>query len=470
MVVPADCALHEAIQVSPLILSDDVRRQKIENHTAKMRLSVATVRKIQDVFISEVNKGIHQQPSSLQMENTYIPELLDRTEEGLYLALDLGGTNFRVVLLELAHGAPIRQEVKKYHIGSELRIGSAIPLFDFLAKCVSDFVIARGLQDVELPLGFTFSFPMIQHSLDVAVLVTWTKTFNCPDAVNKDVVKLLREALDRRADTKVKVVAVLNDTTGTLVQGSTLDPNVAIGLILGTGSNACYLERADRVEHWETERHGEKEVIIDIEWGAFGDNGVLDFIKTDFDRENDANSLIVNSFTFEKYISGKYLGEVVRVILARLTKEGLLFVGETTLHSLLTPGTLTTDLVSKIEQDSVDGGNSNTKEVIKKFGIIPDEDDIRVVQYVCEVASNRAALLVSICLAGLLDRIDKEQVAIAVDGSLYKHHPRLENWMKRYISLLTSGRQFKLILAEDGSGKGAALVAAIAQRLQERLQ
>ncbi|KAL6435071.1 hypothetical protein ACFW04_005281 [Cataglyphis niger] len=470
MVVPADHALHEAIQVSPLILSDDVRRQKIENHTAKMRFSAATARKIQDVFISEMNKGIHQQPSSLQMENTYIPELLDGTEEGLYLALDLGGTNFRVLLLELAHGAPIRQEVKRYFIGSELRVGSAIPLFDYLAECVSDFVIAQGLQDVELPLGFTFSFPIIQHSLDVGILVTWTKTFNCPDVVNKDVVKLLREALDRRADTKVKVVAVLNDTTGTLVQGSTLDHNVAIGLILGTGSNACYLERADRVEHWETERHGEREVIIDIEWGAFGDNGVLDFIKTDFDRENDANSLIVNSFTFEKYIAGKYLGEVVRVILARLTKEGLLFVGETALHSLFTPGSLTTDLVSKIEQDSVDGGNSNTREVLKKFGIIPDEDDIKVVQYVCEVASNRAALLVSICIASLLDRIDKEQVTIAIDGSLYKHHPRLESWMKQYISLLSSGRQFKLIHAEDGSGKGAALVAAIAQRLQKRLQ
>ncbi|XP_070160247.1 hexokinase type 2 [Polyergus mexicanus] len=470
MVVPTDHALHEAIQVSPLILSDDIRRQKIENHTAKMRFSAATARKIQDVFISEMNKGIHQQPSSLQMENTYIPELLDGTEEGLYLALDLGGTNFRVLLLELAHGAPIRQEVKRYYIGSELRVGSAIPLFDYLAECVSDFVIAQGLQDVELPLGFTFSFPMIQHSLDVGILVTWTKTFNCPDVVNKDIVKLLREALDRRADTKVKVVAVLNDTTGTLVQGSTLDPNVAIGLILGTGSNACYLERADRVEHWETERHGEREVIIDIEWGAFGDNGVLDFIKTDFDRENDANSLIVNSFTFEKYIAGKYLGEVVRVILAKLTKEGLLFVGETALHRLFTPGFLTTDLVSHIEQDSVDGGNSNTKEVLKKFGIIPDEDDIKVVQYVCEVASNRAALLVSICIASLLDRIDKEQITIAIDGSLYKHHPRLESWMKQYISLLTSGRQFKLIHAEDGSGKGAALIAAIAQRLQKRLQ
>ncbi|KAG5331032.1 HXK2 Hexokinase, partial [Acromyrmex charruanus] len=471
MVVPAEHALHEAIQVSPLILSDDVRRQKIENRVAKMRLSGATARKIQDVFISEMNKGIHQQPSSLQMENTYIPELLDGTEEGLYLALDLGGTNFRVVLLELAHGAPIREEVKRYYIGSELRVGSAIPLFDHLAESVSDFVISQGLQDVELPLGFTFSFPMIQHSLDVGVLVTWTKTFNCPDAVNKDAVRLLREALDRRGDTKVKVLAVLNDTTGTLVQGSTLDHNTAVGLILGTGSNACYLERADRVEHWETERHGEREVIIDIEWGAFGDNGVLDFIKTDFDRENDANSLIVNSFTFEKYIAGKYLGEVVRVILAKLTKERLLFVGDSTSDSLLTSGNLTTDLVSHIEQDSLDGGDSNTKEILAKFGIIPDEDDIRIVQYVCEVASNRAALLVSICLASLIDRIDKEQVTIAVDGSLYKHHPRLEGWMKQYISLLcTPGRKFKLIHAEDGSGKGAALVSAIAHRLKKRLQ
>lgn len=75
------------------------------------------------------------------------------SEEGLYLALDLGGTNFRVLLLELLHGTPIREEVKKYHISSDLRVGSGIRLFDYLAECVSDFVISQGLQDVELPLG-----------------------------------------------------------------------------------------------------------------------------------------------------------------------------------------------------------------------------------------------------------------------------------------------------------------------------
>ena len=45
------------------------------------------------------------------------------------------------------------------------------------------------------------------------------------------------------------------------MMGAFLDKNTCVGLILGTGSNACYLERADRVENWETKRHGEKEVI-----------------------------------------------------------------------------------------------------------------------------------------------------------------------------------------------------------------
>ena len=39
------------------------------------------------------------------------------------------------------------------------------------------------------------------------------------------------------------------------------------------------------------------QTIIDIEWGAFGDNGVLEFIKNDYDREVDKHSNHVGSFT-----------------------------------------------------------------------------------------------------------------------------------------------------------------------------
>lgn len=241
--------------------------------------------------------ALNEQPSSLQMENTYIPELPDGTEEGIFLALDLGGTNLRVILMELYKSDVIREEVKHYPIPTELRIGCGDKLFQYLADCVDDFVRGKGLENVKLPLGFTFSFPMRQHSLDSGVLVTWTKTFNCPSAVGQDAVKLLQEGLRKCGRDNIQVLAILNDTTGTLVQGGRLDPDTRIGIVLGTGSNGAYMEKADRVRHWETKRHGEKHVVIDIEWGAFGDNGVLDFIKTEFDRAVDDGSLLKNSFT-----------------------------------------------------------------------------------------------------------------------------------------------------------------------------
>lgn len=81
------------------------------------------------------------------------------------------------------------------------------------------------------------------------------------------------------------------------VEGARLDKKTRIGMILGTGSNAAFLERADRVHHWEGERHNEKNVVIDIEWGAFGDKGSIDFIRTKYDREVDNVSLLKQSFT-----------------------------------------------------------------------------------------------------------------------------------------------------------------------------
>lgn len=49
-----------------------------------------------------------------------------------------------------------------------------------------------------LYLGFTFSFPMIQESIKKGILVTWTKSFACPDGVGDDAVRCLEDALHRR--------------------------------------------------------------------------------------------------------------------------------------------------------------------------------------------------------------------------------------------------------------------------------
>lgn len=60
----------------------------------------------------------------------------------------------------------------------------------------------------------------------------------------------------------------------------------------GTGSNACYVERLENAECFDGSRTGEKQhVLINTEWGAFGDNGALDFIRTSYDREIDEHSI-----------------------------------------------------------------------------------------------------------------------------------------------------------------------------------
>jgi len=454
-------------EIAPYQLSCPEKQQKVEEVLKCLRLSGEQVYKIGEIFLDEMLKGIQDKPSSLLMENTYVPELLDGSEEGEYLALDLGGTNFRVLLLHIKHGSVVGQEVEKFHISDELRVGCGLELFDYLAECLAHFVKARNLADKNLPMGFTFSFPIHHHSLNSGVLITWTKSFTATGVEGSDVVQMLKDAITRRGDIKVDVVAILNDTTGTLMQGSFQDKNTMVGLILGTGSNACYLERAENVCHWEAERHGEKEVIIDIEWGAFGDNGVIEFIRSDFDRQVDLNSLIVNSFTFEKYISGKYLGELVRVILVYLANQKLIFNGVLN-KKIQKVDSFPTLNISRIEKDNVNDTSTETEQIFQDFDLVYSQDDIAIAKLVCELVSLRAAILVSTCLARLLKHMDRPQVTVAIDGSLYKLHPRFKNWMHKFVKILAPHIHFKLMMVEEGSGKGAGLTAAIARKICNR--
>lgn len=62
-----------------------------------------------------------------------------------------------------------------------------------------------------------------------------------------DVVECLKKAIDRRGDIRVDVAAILNDTTGCLMSCAWKNPKCRIGLIIGTGTNACYLEDLNNV-------------------------------------------------------------------------------------------------------------------------------------------------------------------------------------------------------------------------------
>jgi len=49
-----------------------------------------------------------------------------------------------------------------------------------------------------------------------------------------------------------ELVLQVNDTVGTLAGGRfNFEEETMIGCIIGTGTNACYVERADAVQKWE---------------------------------------------------------------------------------------------------------------------------------------------------------------------------------------------------------------------------
>lgn len=59
-------------------------------------------------------------------------------------------------------------------------------------------------------------------------------------------------------------------------------------VIIGTGSNACYMEEMRNVE---TVDGVDGRMCVNMEWGAFGDNGCLDDIRTQYDNAVDDLSL-----------------------------------------------------------------------------------------------------------------------------------------------------------------------------------
>ena len=77
-------------------------------------------------------------------------------------------------------------------------LGTGRNLFDHIAQCLALFVKDLKLENEILPLGFTFSFPLVQQGLTKGTLVRWTKGFNCSGVIGEDVVGLLEEAIARR--------------------------------------------------------------------------------------------------------------------------------------------------------------------------------------------------------------------------------------------------------------------------------
>ncbi|KAH8385918.1 hypothetical protein KR200_006318 [Drosophila serrata] len=445
-------SIHPEIEaaVKSFFLEEEKLAQVVERMTKELKMGLA--------------KETHPR-AAIKCFVTYVQDLPTGKERGKFLALDLGGSSFRVVLVTLHSESSFDIESKSFVFPSLLMSGTGIELFDYMAECLAQFCQQFGLEHEGLPLGFTFSFPCRQQGLSKGVLVAWTKGFHVEGVVGHNVVEMLQDAILRRGDLNVNVVALINDTVGTLLSTAYFNRNCRIGLILGTGTNACYVEKTVNAECFEGYQTSTRPyMVINTEWGAFGDNGVLEFVRTNYDRVVDKVTPNPGKQTFEKCIGGMYMGELVRLILMDLMAKDVIFRGE---HSekLQQRWSFDTSYISEIESDAP-GEYRNCNKVLHYLGIMGNQESDRLgLRYICEAITSRSAKLCACGLVTLINKMNMNEVAIAVDGSVYRYHPKYHDVLEKYMKkLLKPGAKFELVVAEDGSGRGAALAAAATYR------
>ncbi|KAE8677156.1 Hexokinase-1 [Hibiscus syriacus] len=276
----------------------------LKDFEEKCGTPISKLKQVADAMTVEMHAGLASEGGSkLKMIISYVDNLPTGDEKGLYYALDLGGTNFRVLRVHLGgkEHSVIKHEFKEVSIPPPLMTGSSDALFDYIASALAKFVAteSEGLHfspDRQRELGFTFSFPVRQTSISSGTLIKWTKGFSIDDTVGQDVVGELTKAMER-IGLDMRVTALVNDTIGTLARGRYNNPDVVAAVILGTGTNAAYVERAHAIPKWHGLLPKSGDMVINMEWGNFRSSHLP---ITEYDQALDAVSLNPGEQIFEK--------------------------------------------------------------------------------------------------------------------------------------------------------------------------
>jgi hexokinase len=270
-----------------------------------------------DAFAKEMDRGLAGAGGSLLMIPTYLEAHSEIPRGRPIIAVDAGGTHFRVGLVSFdAQGKPEIEHFKNFPMPGLVEEVDSRTFFATIAGYLSDLA---GLSD---HIGLCFSYPTeIQPNRD-GRLIRFCKEVKAREVEGQFIGENLARALKEAGHGGNKRIVLLNDTVATLLAGKaamvdrTFD--TYIGFILGTGTNCAYVEENAKI----TKRAGldpSRKQIVNVESGGFGlaPRGAIDLAF-------DATTVDPGMYTFEKMISGGYLGRLFGAVLSQAARDGFL--------------------------------------------------------------------------------------------------------------------------------------------------
>ena len=271
-------------------------------------------------FREDMEAALAGKESSLSADRTFIGLPTGR-EGGRYIAVDFGGSTLRAARILLTGKGYYVIERKaqmplvvpgKHDFTS--KSATAEELFDALADLVSQ-VADKNKHYV---LGHTFSFAVEQHELGDGKLLSWVKEIGTSGVEGKYVNQLLTEALKRRGYTLIRPVALLNDTTATLLTAAYANEICNVAVICGTGFNMCFYDNR-------------KKEIVNLEAGEFSR-----LTRSAWDLAVDKETQHPGRHLLEKMLSGAYLGRIFRrLVMAYFKTDQIPHISTETLANLI---------------------------------------------------------------------------------------------------------------------------------------
>ncbi|EMG48741.1 HXK2 Hexokinase-2 [Candida maltosa Xu316] len=446
--------------------------EAIKPFEQEFTISGAKLQEIVNHFISELDRGLSKAGGNIPMIPGWVMDYPTGKETGNYVAIDLGGTNLRVVLVKLGGNRDFDTTQSKFALPPHLRTGSKDELWEFIAKClkeVVDDVFPEGVTE-PIPLGFTFSYPASQDRINEGILQRWTKGWDVPGIEGNDVVPMLQEAV-KKVGVPINVVALINDTVGTLVASGYTDPETKMGVIFGTGVNGAYYDVLGDIPKLEGRCDDDipatSLMAINCEYGSF-DNEHQVLPRTKYDIQIDAESPRPGQQSFEKMNSGYYLGELLRLILLELYEKELIFKGQN-VDKLKKPFVMDTSFPSRIELDPFENLSDVADIFQDELKIQTTEPERKIIRRLAELIGERSARL-SVCgIAAICKKRKYETAHIAADGSVFNKYPGFRERAAKALRDIyewPAGKEDPIVIvaAEDGSGVGAAIIAALTEK------
>ncbi|KAK3073445.1 N-acetylglucosamine kinase 1 [Teratosphaeriaceae sp. CCFEE 6253] len=410
--------------------------------------------------------------SDISMLPSYLHTLPRGDERGDFLALDVGGSTFRIALIRLGEkkegedGLQVRR-MRSFVIDKKIRDLKGREFFDWMAERIGDMLTEynriNGTTNARLRMGLAWSFPVEQTSPRSGKLLAMGKGFCATHGVEgQDLSELIMHSC-RARDLNVEMRAIVNDGAATLLSQAYRDPTTRMSLILGTGTNAAVFlptsalgpsKFGDRPASWHAKS---QHVLVNAELSMFGRH-VLP--RTRWDEELNAAHVLPDFQPLEYFITGRYLGEIARLVLVEAITTAGLFDGEMP-DKLHEPYALDTRILAGFETDRTRTLSKASAAFLDAHALPtpPRLSELHFLRDVAQLISGRATVYLATALHGLwrlrtaaegLQPGESSHVTIACDGTIIEKYPEFR---------LRCQRQLDELCACSGAAKGAVSLA-----------